>query len=261
MFVFTFLQVSSIKRHIDSLAESLEEAVGEIPPEIKDLQELGFFKKRCFPFWYVCVLEELALMSERDFHFLFLKAVDGVEDPTWDAKRMLNVVNKDDFLWNLICGPIEKMLEDLGLAGSREVGVCALLKSLERVLEAVLQGYHADMDPSFDWGSDFGLSIITAGSKPAEIDIYPGSFDGGMGSKGIPVRVTLLPGESIVFNGLARHRGVCYPSLNLRFFVSFVVKAAMESAEKEKKEAETNQLEMEDFPEEVGIPFEEWKVK
>ncbi|CAN0323343.1 unnamed protein product [Pylaiella littoralis] len=207
--------VFSAKPHIDNLAESLE-AEGKMSPEIKDLQELGFFKMRCMSFWYVCMLEELALMPERDFHMLFLKAVDGSEDPTWDDKRKINVGQKDDFLFELVCGPIKKMLELLALAGRKEVGVCALLKSLERsLLKAILQGHHADMCPSFDWESDFGLSCITAGSKPAQLDIYVGSFDGGMGSKGTPVRVDLLPGETIVLNGLARHRGVSYSSLNL----------------------------------------------
>lgn len=217
---------------------------------------------RCMSFWYVCILEKLALMPERDFHMLFLKAVDGSEDPAWDDKRKMSVVNKDDFLFELICGPIKKVLEDLGVAGRREVGVCALLKSLQRsLLKAVLQGYHADMSPRFDWGSDFGLSCITAGSQPAQLDIYVGYFDGGMGSKKTPVRVDLLPGETIIFNGLARHRGVCYASLNLRFFVSFVVKSTVERAEKDAEQAETNELEKEQFPEEVGIPFETWKAK
>lgn len=231
-------------------------------PEMKDLQDRGFFTMRCMPEWYVCLLEGLALMPERDFHMLFLKAVDGAEDPSWDAKRKMNVVKKEDILFELVCGPIKKRLEELGLAGRRGVGVCALLKSLPRsLLNAILQGCHADMSPSFQWGDDFGLSCITAGSKPAQLDVYVGSFDGGVGKEGSPVRVTLEPGETIVFNGLARHRGVWYSSLNLRFFVSFVVEAAVARAEKNKLDAETNELEKETYPEQGWTAFEEWQAK
>lgn len=228
--------------------------------EMRDLQEFGFFKIRFFSFWYVCMLEWLALLPGRVFHMLFLKAVDGKKDPSWDEKRKMNVVKKEDMLFELVCGPIRKVLGRLGLTdGKRDVGVLALLKSMGRAARRpVFQGYHADMSPLFEWKDDFGLSIITAGTNPAQLDIYVGSFDGRTGK--LPVRVNLDPGESIVFNGLARHRGVCFPRLNLRFFVSFVVRGAMELAEKHKEDAETNNLERE-LCSEGGEPrcFEEWR--
>lgn len=196
------------------------------------------------------------------FHILFLKGCfDGAEDPSLKEKRKMNVVKKEDILFELVCGPIKKRLEELGLAGRRGVGVCALLKSsLPRsLLNAILQECHADMSPSFQWGDDSGLPCIAAGSNPAQLCV--GSFDGGVGKEGSPVRITLEPGETIVSNGLARNRGVWYSSHNLRFFVSFVVEAAVARAEKNKLDAETNELEKETYSEQGWIDCEEWQGK
>lgn len=179
-------QVFSVEEYVTALAEEISKEKGGVSPEIDSLQKYGFFTKKLFPYWYMCVLDQVSLNTGRDFNPLCLKGVEGQELPSWDAKRLLSEVKKEDFLWRLICEPIKKMLEDLGLV--RDVGVCALLLSLERLI-AVLQGYHADTDPTLDWKDGFALSVILAGPEGAYLDLYPGSFDSGIGPKGKPVRV------------------------------------------------------------------------
>ena len=250
-------QVFSVEEYVREVAEAISREKGWLSPEIDGLQKYGFFTKKVFSCWYMGVLEQVSLRAGRDFNPLFLKGVEGQELPSWDVKRLISEVKKEDLLWRLICEPIKKMLADLGLV--RDVGVCALLLSLKRLVD-VLQGFHADTDPTFEWKDGFALSVIVAGPEGAYIDLYPGSFDGGVGPKGRPVRVALDPGECLVFVGTIRHRGGSYHEQNLRYFVSFVVAEVMQRAKSAEKEAETNQLEMEDeFPEEAGMPFEKWK--
>ena len=251
-----------MKPDIDDLAARLKEN-DQLSPEIEHLQKYGFFKIRCFWFWYICMVEMLVALH-RAFFPIFLTAKATKEEPHFDQKRQMCDVNRKDFLWNLICGPIESMLKSLGLIDvspgcKREAGACSLLKSLART-KAVFQGFHADSSPFFKWGSMFGLSIITAGSKGGYLDLYPGSFDGGSGMKGIPARVQLQPGESIVFVSTLRHRGGWYRSLNIRLFVSFVVKEAVQLAETDV--VQTNELEVKGSDEFVGevVSFDEWKA-
>ena len=232
---------------------------------MKHLKTHGFFKIRCMPFWYVCVVEALAKMKARKFRKLFLKAARNGDPKRWDGKRKINDVHPDDVLYDMITKPVRDMTKKLGLldvvggSGSREVGACSLLKSLPVPIDKpIFQGMHADMSPYFDWGDEFGLSTITAGSTGAEIHIYPGSFDGGVGS-GQAVSVTLEAGETCVLNGLSRHRGVSYPNENHRFFVSFVVRRAVGKANKDRLGQSVNALQHRDYVEgEVVIPFDQW---
>lgn len=212
------------------------------------------------PFWYVCILEYLACIEERHYSRLFKKGVEGQELPSFDEKRKISAVATGDFLRGLVCGPVTVMMRELGLGEGREADVLAVLKSLERLGSALplgLQGYHADQDPTFEWEGGYGFSCITAGSRIAKLDVYPGSFDGRATETG-PARVTILPGETIVFCGLLRHRGVAYPYLSIRFFMSFVAKEALRRATRVDKEAETNQLEYRHRREPNGIPWGKW---
>ena len=152
------------------------------------------------------------------------------------------------------------LLRVVGQDEVREVGACAALKSTTRPEnKPVNQGMHSDMTPSWEWGHRFGLSSITAGSKPAAVDIYPASFSGERAG-GQPVRVWLEPGETLVFLGVARHRGVSYPYLSLRFFVSLVVKSEVEVARVGAFET-TDMVEKASRPEREGelLTFEDWQ--
>lgn len=89
----------------------------------------------------------------------------------------------------VIIKPVIDMMKKLGFldvvdgSAFREIGVCSPLKSLAVVIaKPFVQGMHADMSPYFDWGNDFGIFSITAGSARDELPVYPASFDGGMGS-------------------------------------------------------------------------------
>lgn len=226
---------------------------------LESLRQHGFFVTRCMPFWYVCILEFLARIDERHYSSLFKKGVQGQKLPSYDEKRRISAVAKRDCLWGLACGPVTTLMRDLGLGEGREADVLAVLKSLERLSAALtlgLQGYHCDQDATFDWGEGYGFSCITAGSRVVKLDVYAGSFDGQ--PRGRPARVTIQPGETIVFCGLLRHRGVGYPYLSIRFFMSFVSKDALRRATEVDKEAETNQLEYRHKPEPDGIPWLNW---
>lgn len=146
------------------------------------------------PFWYVCLVEALTKVERRTFLNLFTKAAKSDDfHNRWDVKRKM--INK----------PLTDTTRKLGLLnvvnGSevREVGACSILKS-PAVAIAVqnLQEMNADMTPYFDWGSDFGLSSMTASSGARELHIYPYSFDGGLGS-GQPVAVKLAAGKTTFF--------------------------------------------------------------
>lgn len=213
------------------------------------LGEVGFFVTTCMPVWY----------TERGRHFrqLFKEAVPDAVDPLFDQKRGLSMVHEDDVLFKLITEPVMKRMRELGVLGivdetsgkvdgreQREVGSCAVLKSEKRpTTQPGPQGFHVDTPPSHDWKNKFCFSSITAGSRPAKVDIYPRSFDGQVKSVH-PVTVTLPPGQTLVFNGLARHRGTSYSDTNVRFFVSIVVKEEVENAEKGNHAAQTCELQV-----------------
>ena len=258
----TPLESYSCKAAIEKLASNLE-GEGKITQEVRDLRDFGFFKMTCFSWWYIAFIEMLSLLPSRAFYKIFLKGVENQEPPSWDDRRKMSVVSKKDILWRLVCIPLAKRLANLGLAGSgnREVGVVSLLRSLGRPKnKPIYQGYHADTDPYFDWGDCFSLSSITAGTKIAYVDLYPKSFDGEAGDL-TPVRVKLEPGETLVFSALIRHRGCSYVSENIRFFVSFVYPDVQEQAKRQGKDAETCQLQYEQFEEKDPISFEEWEER
>lgn len=233
---------------------------------MEHLKAFGFFIKRFLPFWYVCLMEKLASVKARSFDPLFLKSSD-ILDERWDPFRRISYLDKGDILAQGISAPIANGLEALGMLhvgdgkALREVGVVAALKSKERKPDDLVpQGMHADTSPFVKWENEFCISTITAGTQRASVEIYPESFDGGKGSKGVPVRVDLEPGETIVFNGLARHRGVSYEHENVRFFVSFVVPEAVARSKKESFDT-TSRLEKQSAQEAVtAISFDEWKM-
>ena len=265
-----FLQVHgrySIKDHVSELVAQCERTKGELPQELKDLRKFGFFAVRVFPFWYVALIEQLATVNGRDFVELF-KRQSGNRPDRWDDKRFMNTITEDDFLHRLITSPLVAMMRGLGLldvVGSEEkrvVDVCGSLLSRRRSRNqsaiAGVQGMHADMDAWFDWLQWFGFSTITAGRRFAHLDIYVGSWDGGRGVAREPVRVDLPPGYTIVFHGLARHRGVSYPYDSLRLFVSFLVKSVIAQS-KQREVAQTTALEKHKFQEPPALPLEVWK--
>ncbi|CAB1117376.1 unnamed protein product [Ectocarpus sp. CCAP 1310/34] len=244
-----------VRQGVEQLKQNAERA-GKSSPEMEHLAQYSFFVKKAVDPWYVCVLEKLSLMPQREFKLLFKKALEDEEDPSYDDYRKMSVILEDDILHGLICGPMKKVMEEIGSEGGREV----------------------DMNNLYDWGEDVGFSLIPVGPKGGAVDLYPESFDGWEGSKKIPswyiqkpwgifkwlwkpypVRITLEPGEMVCFTGVTRHRGVSYPFQCLRFFMSWVVKDAAVKAEKEGEGASTNNLELEGFPETRAIPFEQWK--
>lgn len=230
--------------------------------QMKHLKKFGFFVTKCVPFWYVCVAEALAKMDGRKYEKIFLKLGKRDFSKRWDEKRKISYVVREDELYKLITEPVERMMRQLGLLDvvgkegvKRVIGDCAALLSLERTVE-VLQGMHADTCPHTSWGNNVSFSTITAGSRPCCLEIYPMSWDGGRGPSKVPARVTIPPGHTIVFHGVARHRGVSYPFDCLRFFVSFVVIAAADGAVETTSVVETWQR-----PEGKAVTFEDWKKK
>lgn len=113
----------------------------------------------------------------------------------------------------------------------------------------------------FEWNENFGLSCITAGSQKAYIDIYPASWDGTRGFADVPARVELEPGCSIVFHGLARHRGVAYSYQSLRLYLSYVVRSIFALSSDKDKVVKTNDLEASTTREPVALPLADWKRK
>lgn len=246
---------------------------GGFPRELKDLQKFGFFTVQVFPFWYIALVEHLVKSVKGRMFVDLFKRQSTVKHDRWDDKRSMNTVVEDDFLHRLITSPLVAMMSGLGLldvVGSDEkrgVDVCGSLRSKPRsrgenrvATIRGLQGMHADMDAWFEWKRKFGFSVITAGSTVAHLDIYAGSWDGGRGVAREPVRVDLPPGCSIVFHGLARHRGVSYPYESFRLFVSFLVKSVLEES-KDSDVAQTTALEKHKFPEPLALPLDEWKEK
>ncbi|CAM9263330.1 unnamed protein product [Ectocarpus sp. 4 AP-2014] len=248
--------------------------------EMDSLLRYGFFKTKVFADWYIIIAELLAESEGREYEKLFLKS-RGEPDPgdntgggcTYDDQRGFSRVHKDDILFHIIVGPLMRKLkalgalavcgEDLPVEGAhhdvREVGYLGVIRSRPNPPgKEVPQGFHVDNPPSHNWGDKFGFSTITAGSNVARVDIYPESFDGSYGQGQIPVTVTLLPAETIVFNGLARHRGASYLTSNLRFFLSFVVKSEAARTEDEKKDLQTSELESIAAKEGDPVPFESW---
>lgn len=250
------------------MAEKLEHE-GKLSPEMEHLQQFGFFVAKCMPFWYACLLEKLTCTLGRKFRSIFLKS-SKVWSKRWDTKRKMSVVHEEDVLFRLVCGPVTRMMEKLGMLDvvdgegeRREVGDCSALQSFPRQIP-VGQGMHEDVPSWYNWGNGFGFSSITAGSKLIWLDVYPESFSGGKGAKGVPARVEIQPGETIVFNGLLRHRGVSYDRLSIRWFVSLVVKSVVEEAENgQRRVVATNRLERARCPElepaDVPVSFEAWK--
>lgn len=261
--------VYSTKPYIDAMANKMKEQ-GKLSTEMEHLQRFGFFVARCMPFWYACLLERLTRTWGRKFDSIFLKS-SKIRSKRWDTKRKMSVVHKEDVVFRLACEPVTRMMEKLGMLDvvdgegeKREVGDCSALKSLARKIP-VGQGMHEDTPSWYDWGNGFGFSSITAGSKLIWLDVYPESFSGGVGTKGVPARVEIKPGETIVFNGLLRHRGVSYERLCIRWFVSLVVKRVVEEAEDGQPVLATNRLERASRIElesgAVPISFEEWKQR
>lgn len=215
-------------------------------------------------------------MTGRNFRALFKRATRDKREnhhDRWDHKRKMNTVVEEDFLYGMITDPLLAVMERFGLlecgVQKRAVGVCGSLlshpqntKSWEKLALLGLQGMHTDMDVFYEWAENYGFSCITAGSKTAYLDIYPMSWDGTRGRALEPARVTLPPGCSIIFHGLARHRGASYPYESLRLFVSFVVKSIVEAAEAaSNKGVRTNQLERVSKHEPVALPLVEWMEK
>ena len=264
----------STEPYIKDWAAGREET-GELPQEILRLLQFGFFVVQTFPFWYICLIEHLALMTGRSFRTLFKRATKKKRQnyhDRWDVNRKMNTIVEGDFLYDMFTGPLVAMMERFGLLDGgvekRAVGVCGSLrsfpqksKSWEVLARLGLQGMHTDMNVFFEWAKNYGFSYITAGSKTAYLDIYPMSWDGTRGPAHEPARVEIPPGHSIVFHGLCLHRGVSYPYESLRLFVSFVVKSIMEAAEAASKAAQTNQLERKSRQEPVALPLSAWKQK
>lgn len=265
-FIIQEVPVYSTKPYIDAMANEMKEQ-GTLSTEMKHLQQFGFFVARCVPFWYACLLEKLTCVLGRKFYSIFLKS-SKTRNKRWDTKRKMSIVHREDVLFRLVCEPVTRMMEKLGMLDvvdgkgeRRVVGDCSALKSLPRKIP-VGQGMHEDTPSWYNWGNGFGFSSITAGSKPIWLDVYPESFSGGRG-EGVAARVEVQPGETIVFNGLLRHRGVSYNRLSIRWFVSLVVKSAVEEAEKGQPVLATNRLERASRIElesgNVPMSFEEWK--
>lgn len=241
----------------------MDESQQRDSPELKHLRKYGFFVTECVPFLQVCIAEELAMFEGRKYDTLFRKGSKNYYK-RWDEKRKISYIVGDDPLYQLITEPVKRMMTRLGLLDvcgseeglSRVIGDCGALKSLKQRIEVLqgLQGMHADTPPGIEWGNDVAFSTITAGSQPAALDIYPMSWDGGRGFSKVPVQVVVPPGHTIVFHGVARHRGVSYSYVSLRFFINFLVKVAAERAEET-----TSVLEKWRRPEGEAISFDAWK--
>lgn len=265
----TLPQTFSIEQEVHRLADEVK-AKGIDSREMQDLRKHGFFVTRFVPVWYVCLAERLALLRKRKFEMLFLKK-SGKQRERWDAKREISYLVELDVLHKLMSGPIEQgmkalgMLDVVGGEGSREIGGCSAIKSSPRPLALIqpgLQGMHSDKSPCFQWKNEFGFSCITAGSREAFVDVYPGSFDGGKGPSGVPTRVHLSPAETLVFTSLTRHRGGAFPYESLRFFVSFEVRAAAARLQEEGDGAEfdtTSALQKQSEEEPDALSWELWQ--
>lgn len=232
--------------------------------ELTHLVKYGFFVTKCVPFWLISIAETLAKLLERDFVPLFLKAGSENKFKKWDFKRKISYLVPGDCLYDLITECVTAMMDGFGLldvwgkdGGKRVVGDCAALKSLPRPAHTpVVQGMHADTPPEVNWGDKVSFSTITAGSQGCALEIYPKSWDGGKGFSKVPVRVEVPPGHTIVFHGVARHRGVSFPKGSLRFFVNFLAEVAGEAVVEK-----TSALEMWQFQEGAAISFEDWKKR
>ena len=266
----------SIEDSVRTLVDQCEETRGGLPQELEHFKKYGFFTVEMFPFWYIALVEQLVkdTKESREWVDLF-KRQSSVHDNRWDNQRKMNTVIEGDILHRLITTPLAAMMRGLGLLDvvdaeeKRVVDVCGVLesrpaptpKSGKKNTTAGLQGMHADMDAWFKWLQRFGFSLITAGRRAAQVDIYVGSWDGGRGPFEEPMSVNLPPGCTIVFHGLARHRGVSYPDyLNYRFFVSFVVRSVLDEAER-RRVAETTALEKHKFQEPQALSREAWVKK
>lgn len=246
----------------DNISLLVQQSPRRDSPEMRHLERFGFFVTVCVPRWYACIAEALARMPKRKFDKLFLKEGSQAVRKRWDSKRKISYLVSADDLYKLITKPVERMMAEFGLLKvvgeegvSRAIGDCAALLSLKRVVE-VLQGMHADTPPSIKWGNEVSFSTLTAGSRPFTLDIYPSSWNGGMGPSRAPARVTVPPGHTLVFHGVARHRGNSFSYDCLRFFISFVVRTAAE-----REEETTSVLELWQRPEADAIPFADWMKK
>lgn len=270
---FLFPRVSRISHQAisgDSVEQNIKALVQQSPKssELDHLAEFGFFVTECVPLWQICIAETLAGLQGRVYDKVFRKLGSKKKPKRWDDFRKISYIVPDDVLYKLVTDPVKRMMKRLGLLDvvgkdvKRVVGGCAALKSLKmrwKMLKAALQGMHTDTPPYADyadWGDDVTFSTITAGSKPCALEIYPMSWNGGRGPVKKPVRITIPAGSTIVFHGVARHRGVSYETDVLRFFISFVVQAAAERAEET-----TSVVERWDHPEGSAISFDDWKAE
>ncbi|CAN0011024.1 unnamed protein product [Ectocarpus sp. 13 AM-2016] len=253
--------------------------------EMKDLPEHVFFVTRCESPWYMGIVEALAKVRGRNFRYLFQKS-SAKNALRWDYDRRKCDISPGDPLYKMVTEPLLHKMRKLSMlrvvrradgesefeeGEKRVVGVCAALESKppkQSKGSEGLQGMHADMSRFHYWQEEFGFSTITAGTKAAFLDIYPGSFNAWKGQKVAedltkrkPVRIKLRPGETIVLNGLARQRGVGYARFNLRFFVSLIVKQACDAADKDEKGYTTCKLEKHSEPERPAFAVGSWSSR
>jgi hypothetical protein len=261
LFTILYQEPPSVEVNIARLVDNSELRDS---PEMKHLRKYGFFVTECFPFWLISIAEALAVLPERTFDAMFKKAGNKAFHKRWDVKRKISYLVRDDPLYDLTTKPVKRMMEKFGLLAvwgqdgvTREIADCAALKSLPRpAKKAVVQGMHADTPPEADMGDRVTFSTITAGAQPSALEIYPKSWNGGMGPSGVPVRVEVPPGHTIVFHGVARHRGVSFPLGSLRFFINFVVPVAVKPVVEQ-----TSVLEKWQFQEKDAISFDAWKKR
>lgn len=255
----------SVKIHIARLVDKSVQRESCLPGEscqLKHLKEYVFFVTECVPVWLISIAEALATLQEREYVSMLKKAGSNQYHKRWDVKRRISYLVPDDPLYKLITECVTRMMEGLGLLDvwgndrvKRVVGDCAVIKSFPvPASKPIFQGMHADTQPEVNWGDDVSFSTITAGMQPCALEIYRGSWDGGTGVSDVPVRVEVPPGHSIVFHGVARHRGVSFPKGSLRFFMNFLAKVA-DKAVVEK----TSALEMWGNEEKAAISFDAWK--
>lgn len=164
---------------------------------------------------------ERPLYTAKGFGTLF-SFQKGRASVGYSSKRQILYLDKTEAVAEYVRVQLENLglLQVVGSATPRTIDTCAALRSYAG---CQLQGFHGDLDPFFRWKERFAVLTLTAGLKGAEMDVYPGCFNCAVNASGVAVRVKLAAGQTLVMNGLMRHRGGAYNAISYRWFMSFLV--------------------------------------
>jgi len=193
-----------------------------------------------FPGWHTRIVELYHDLLEREHGDVFQVWDDTVGEVVDDKYRKILDLRSDSLLLSSIVGPATEVMQSHGFLdvygdaalGRRCSRDSSYIRSLayEREEDIRFQGFHTEGNPQLadQQGLQFALYTLVAGSRGAEVHLYPGHMGGDPvkygkveGNPILPVRVILQAGDMLVMTGGTRHRGTGYIVQNDRFFISF----------------------------------------